>query len=258
MVALKSLVAATLAVLPTASHAERLFYNSGTRSGWDFVREEHNGRVEQVNNVVYGGSTALKMTQRYDAGYSGRYHSEVDVSDGYQRGDDRFYGFAFRLSEQWEFVSQGYNIAQFIARRPGAGCGGDDWMPSTMIWLEGNKLATRLVSGEYRQPDCSRSIKTIRDVGTVEAGKWHRVVFQTKWASDNSGSFKMWFDGDVVVDQKGVATTVNDDELFQYRVGLYANGWHDGGYMEGSQPFRQVWYDEIAVGTSFDDVNPKQ
>jgi hypothetical protein len=26
--------------------------------------------------------------------------------------------------------------------------------------------------------------------------------------------------------------------------------------MTGSQSFRQVWYDEISVGTTFDDVNP--
>lgn len=254
MIAAKLLSA--LALVPSACLAERLFYNSGTRSGWDFVREEHNGKVSEVTNISYEGSSALKMEQTYDPGYSGRYHSEVDVYDGYQRGDMRFYGFAFRLSDSWEFGSQGFNLAQFIANREGAGCGGDDWMPSSMLWIQGDQLTSRVVSGSYRQPDCSRDFVTFNNLATVSAGDWHRVVLQVQWASDDTGYYKIWFDGDKVVERFNVATTVNDDELFAFRVGLYANSWHDDGYMDGDQPFRQVWYDEVAVGTTFADVSP--
>lgn len=258
MVALKSLLAASLALFPLYSQASRLFYNSGTLSGWDFVRKEHNGNVEQVSNVAYEGSSALKMTQRYDQAYNGRYHSEVDVTDGYQRGDSRFYGFAFRLSDSWEFTSQGYNLAQFIANRPGANCGGDNWMPSSMIWIKGNQLTSRIVSGEYRQPNCGRNIEQLNNLATVSAGAWHKVVLQVRWKSDKTGEYKIWFDGQKVFERSDVATTVNDDELFQFRVGLYANSWYDDGHMEGSQGFRQVWYDEIAIGTTFADVDPDQ
>ena len=41
-------------------------------------------------------------------------------------------------------------------------------------------------------------------------------------------------------------------------MGLYSNGFKDDGYMEGNQPFRQVWYDEISVGTTYKDVDPDQ
>ncbi|KAL2107979.1 hypothetical protein VUR80DRAFT_4420 [Thermomyces stellatus] len=258
MVAIKLPTAAALAILPAASQGAQLFANRGTLDGWSYVRHEHNGKVEQVSNVVYEGPSALKMSQTYDRGYTGRYHSEVDVHDGYQRGDERFYGFSFRLSETWEFGSQGFNLAQFIAERKGAGCGGDDWMPSSMIWIQGDKLATRVVSGNYRQPDCSRDIKTFRDLATVSAGEWHKVVLQVRWRNDGSGFYKMWFDGEKVLEEHNLPTTVNDDELYQFRVGLYANSWHDDGYMEGNQPLRQVWYDEIAVGTTFADVDPDQ
>lgn len=70
------------------------------------------------------------MTRQYDAGLPDRYHSKFDHNCGYRRGDGLFYGFAFRLSDSWQFQDQPYNIAQFIANRPGTGCGGDDWMPS--------------------------------------------------------------------------------------------------------------------------------
>lgn len=260
MVGLVQSLAALLvaAAAPNIVLAERTFYNSGTLNGWDYVRREHQGTVTQVDNVSYKGGTALKMTQTYDANYHDRYHSEVDHNYGYKRGDTLFYGFAFRLSEAWEFQDQSYNIAQFIANRPGAGCGGDDWMPSAMIWVQGNQLTSRIVSGHYRQPDCSRKIDTLRNLATIQAGKWHRVVVQAKWASDSSGYYKIWLDGNKVFERLNVPTTVDDDSVFQYRVGLYANSWHDDGYMKGSQGFRQIWYDEVAIGTTFKDVDPDQ
>jgi hypothetical protein len=248
----------SLASLAAIASASRLFYNSGTTSGWAGpCRHEHDGTVEQVTNVVYDNTaSALKMTQRFDANYKGRYHSECDVTDGYQRGDERTYGFAFRLAEGWEFTSQGYNIAQFIANRVGAGCGDDDWMPSTMVWIQGNQLHSRWVYGSYRQPDCGRDIKDTGALATISPGVWHRLVLHVKWRSDSSGFLRIYLDGKEVFN-RNVPTTVNDDELFQFRVGLYANSWFDDDHhMVGNQPFRQVWYDEIAIGTTIADVDP--
>ncbi|PNY22472.1 Glucuronan lyase A [Tolypocladium capitatum] len=257
MVAIEPLLAASLALLASPGvQASRIFYNAGALDGWDHVRHEHRGTVSQVDNVVFRGSSALKMTQQHDAAYRGRYHSEVDHNHGYRRGDELFYGFAFRLSDSWQFQDQSYNIAQFIADRPGAGCGGDDWMPSAMVWVQGNQLTSRVVSGHYRQPNCGRSVEPLRNLAVVSAGRWHRVVIQAKWASDSSGLYRIWFDGNKVAERLGVPTTIDDDSVFQFRVGLYANGWHDEGYMEGSQGFRQIWYDEVGIGTTFKDVDP--
>lgn len=259
MVAIKHVIAASLALVTSpGALASRTFYNSGTLNGWDYFRKEHKGTVDQVTNVVYKGSSALKMTQTYDSNYHNRYHSEVDHNYGYKRGDSSFYGFAFRLSDTWDFQDQSYNIAQFIANRPGAGCGGDDWMPSTMVWVQGNQLFSRIVSGHYRQPNCGRNIDTLRNLGQISAGQWHKVIMQVKWASDGSGFFKIWLDGNKVVERYNTATTIDDDSVFQFRVGLYANSWHDDGYMKGNQGFRQIWYDEIAMGTEFKDVDPDQ
>ncbi|KJZ79164.1 hypothetical protein HIM_01315 [Hirsutella minnesotensis 3608] len=256
LLAQRSLAATLVALASLGAQASRTFYNAGTVGGWDFVRHEHQGSVSQVDNISFRGGTSLKMTQQHDAGYKGRFHSEVDHNYGYKRGDEFFYGFAFRLPESWQFQDQSYNIAQFIANRPGAGCGGDDWMPSAMLWIQGNQLTSRIVSGHYRQPNCARKVDRLSGLATVEAGKWHRVVIQAKWASGPSGVYNIWFNGKKVVDRGGVPTTIDDDSVFQFRVGLYANGWHDDGYMKGSQGLRQIWFDEIAIGTSFDDVDP--
>ncbi|KAK0615172.1 polysaccharide lyase [Bombardia bombarda] len=237
-----------------AVQATQLFSNHGTTSGWSSQQTEYNGKIEQVSNIVYEGTTALKMTQTYDASYTGRYHSEVHLDGGYSIGDQRFYGFMFRLSQDWQFDgSQSYDISQFIGDFTYTGC--DTWMPSTMIWLEGNKLFTRLKTGSV----CSQKTTRIDTGATVTAGGWHKIVIQAKWAPDSTGFFKLWFDGTKVVERLNTATTVSDTGAnFQFRVGLYANAWHDQGTMTGSQPFRQIWYDEIAMGTTFADADPDQ
>ncbi|KAB5562772.1 polysaccharide lyase [Coniochaeta sp. 2T2.1] len=247
------LTTAAVALLALPATATVIFRNTGTLSGWDKTLKEHSGTVEQVSNVVYAGSTAIKVTQTYDPGYTGRYHSEVHRRSGYKRGDTGFYGFAFRLSESWEFSpAQSYNIGQFIADFTDTGC--DDWMPSSMVWLVGNQLYSRVKYGSI----CDQHITTYPNLATVSPGEWHRVEIQANWQSDSTGYYKIWFDGVKVLEKLNLKTTIDDSRQFEWHVGLYANGWHDDGGMKGSQPFRQIWYDNLAIGTTFADADPAQ
>ncbi|KAJ5545510.1 hypothetical protein N7535_006104 [Penicillium sp. DV-2018c] len=244
------LSSASLLALSLTAQAIQPFKNSGTTSGWDSTNQENKGTVEQVSDVVYKGSTALKMTQQYDDSYSGRYHSEVVHNNAYKRGDTGAYGFSFRLQDDWQTdPAQSYNIAQFIADFGDTGC--DDYMPATMVWLVGDQLYSRVKQGAV----CDQNTETFENLVTVSVGDWHRVEIEAQWASDESGYLRLWFDGKKVLDKSGIATTVDDGRAFQFRVGLYANGWHDDGGMKGSQGTRQVWYDEIAIGSALGDVH---
>ncbi|KAJ3553321.1 hypothetical protein NPX13_g10912 [Xylaria arbuscula] len=236
------------------AQATQIFSNTGTMSGWDAYTRENKGTVQEVTNVVYKGTTALKMTQIYDSTWDGRYHSEAVKYNVYKKGDTGFYGFAFRLQENWQFSpAQTFNLAQFIADFTDLGCE-ETYMPSTMVWIEGDQLATRVKYGNVCPTDqqITRSFKNLK---TVTAGVWHRVELQVSWKSDSTGYFKMWFDGEKVTETYNIPTNVGDGRPFQFRVGLYANGWHDSGY-QGTQPTRQVWYDQIAAGSVFADANP--
>jgi hypothetical protein len=96
---------------------------------------------------------------------------------------------------------------------------------------------------------------------TVTAGVWHKVEIQASWKTDGTGFYKIWYDGNKVLQEYNIDTTISDNinRPFQFRVGLYANGWHDDNHhMFGSQGTRQVWYDEIAAGTTFADADPGQ
>jgi len=230
--------------------ASVIFQNTGTTSGWSSMNQEHLGSVTQVTNVVYAGSTAIKATQIYDPSYSGRYHSEVVKNDIYRRGNTGFYGFAFRLQSDWQFVSQSHNLAQFIGDFTNTGC--DGWMPSTMIWLSGSSLSTRVKTGT----PCAQVTTKFIGLASVTAGVWHRLEVQANWQSDSTGFFKLWYDGAKVLERYNIPTTVDDGRYFQFRAGLYANGWYDQGYMEGTQGTRQIWYDQIAAATTFAEANP--
>jgi hypothetical protein len=250
---LQIVTAAALMAFSLTAQATQLFHNEGNLDGWDYVNEENKGTVQQVSNVVLNGSSALKMTQIYEEGYTGRYHSEVAKNDVYKIDDEGFYGFAFRLQDNWEFSpAQSYNLGQFIADFTDTGC--DDWMPSSMVWLEGDQLLSRVKSGDV----CDQHTDTFSNLATVTAGDWHSIVIQASWKSDETGFYKLWYDGAKVHEQYDIATTVDDERAFEFRVGLYANGWHDDGGMKGSQGTRQVWYDNIGAGSTFADADPTQ
>lgn len=247
---------AALFAFALAAQASQLFSNTGTTSGWDSTNHENKGTVQQVSNVVYKGSSALKMTQIYDSSWSGRYHSEVVKNNVYKRGDTGFYGFAFRLQADWQFSpAQSYNLAQFIADFSDLPGNCDTFMPSSMVWIVGNQLYSRVKQGTI----CAQKTQTYSDLTTVTAGDWHRVEIQASWKTDGTGFYKLWFDGTQVLDKSNLDTTLNeDDRYFQFRVGLYANGWYDDKGMKGTQGTRQVWIDQVAAGSTFADADPSQ
>ncbi|KAI0180570.1 polysaccharide lyase family 20 protein [Hypoxylon sp. FL1284] len=238
------------------TRATQSWHNTGTKSGWTSFTHEHLGTVDEVRDPTYRGATSLRMTQIHDPTYTGRYHSEAVRAAAYRLGDSAFYGFAFRLAADWQFAParQSFTLAQFIADFADRGCA-ETWMPGAMLWLEGARLQARVKHGDACPVDAQVTTHFSDVVGEVAAGEWHRVVVQARWRSGGDGFFKLWFDGEKVLERYDIPTTVADPRPFQFRVGLYANGWHDRGY-EGTQGTRQVWYDQIAAGSTFKDADP--
>lgn len=251
-----TLTSLLLAFSLPAAHASQIFSNTGTTSGWDSFTHENQGTVQEVTNVVFKGPSALKMTQVHDSSYSGRYHSEAVKNNIQKRGDTAFYGFAFRLQADWEFDDGvGFNLAQFVTDFSDLGCS-ETYLPGTMIWIIGDQLATRVKTGSVC-PQSQQKTKNWTGLATVSPGEWHRIVIQANWQSDSTGFLKIWFDGDPVLAAYNIETTVTDGRAFDFRVGLYANYWYDHGY-SGNQPTRQVWFDQVGVGSTFADADPAQ
>lgn len=264
--------------------ATREFVNHGTTSGWSdqYIDPDTNGYIVDSTSASFGGGQSLKFGQEYlGSKYSGRYHAEKHYANGYKRDDEKYYGFAFRLHSDWEFDPQSYNIAQFGAnfddiKWNGQKC--DDFSPTTMIWINGTKLFARTKHGQMLQGqkcppadkrwDCSlgpncQVIEPFQlksdssSIGDIKAGVWYRLVLRVKWKSDATGEFQAWLNGTEVANRKNTKTTLLDDHrAYQFRVGLYANSWYDEHKMIGNQLQRQLWIDEIGVGSTFTDADP--
>jgi hypothetical protein len=272
-----------LALLPF-SLATREFVNHGTTTGWDnqYIDKDTKGYIVDSTSASYGGGQALKFGQEYlGDSYNGRYHAEKHYAHGYKRDEEKYYGFAFRLHSEWEFDPQSYNIAQFGADFDDINNGAcDDFSPTTMIWINGTKLFARTKNGQMLQgqkcppkdrkwdcslgPNCQKTesfqLKSAsNNVGDIQAGIWYRLTFRVKWKSDATGEFQAWLNGIEVAKKKGLKTTLLDDHRnYQFRVGLYANSWYDEHNMIGNQKQRQLWIDEIGVGSTFADADPDE
>ncbi|TQV91465.1 integral membrane protein [Cordyceps javanica] len=260
MMSIKSLLVAVLALAGTGE-AKVTYYNSGVIKGWASMDKTHKGTVEEVKDISYKAKTSLKMTQTYDPKYHKEYRSLVVCPSSYQRGDAFWYGFMVRLADDWQFVDQPINILEFFSRRGVNGeqvnCGDFD-MTGTTLWIQNDQLHGRHVGGKYMGKDCKQNIIDLPNMAKIEPGKFHKIIFHVKW-EDNGWGFSQWFvDGRKVVDKKDIATTVGGKWKFQFRVGASMPAWHDEGEMQGNQTVREIWFDEIAVGTEYKDVDPDQ
>lgn len=252
------LAAAAFCAVTSVSPAAVWFHNTGTvGSGWDGTNLDPNCTIADSTSVVYKGSTSIKATANYNASYNGRYHAMKTKNNVYRQGDTGFYGFAFYLQSAWDFSgSQQYQLFQFIANFAGASdnnCG-EGWQPSTMVWIAGNKLATRR---NFGSGPCNRQTISYTNLATVTSGVWHRIVIQASWQSNTTGFLKLWYDGTKVFEQFNIATTIDDTRYYRMDVGLYANSWYDQDTLVGSGN-RQAWFDQIGTGSTFADADPAQ
>ena len=232
--------------------ASVVFENSGTSTGWSQLYVENQGSVTSVSSPAYAGTTSMRCRQIYTSGYGGRYHSEgrQEGSAGQQRGNDEYYGFAWYLPSNWQFVDQKYNVQQFIANFTELGCSGGQ--PTTQMKLRNRLLDVRLAWGD----PCARELAYYTVAPSVTPGVWHRVVMHGRWRSDNTGAFQAWYDGSQTVNLSNLPTIPPTDKNYTFVVGLYADGWHDDGTMVGTQSTRDMFFDNIRVATTYGETDP--
>ena len=254
---------AALAIAVPAFASTPIFHNQGTIAGMDGVNKDANCNVVDQNTTYYpaGGTNAVYVTTNF-SGTGQRYHAMVRKTNTYtQEGDEGYYSFAFRLKSTWDFSAQGYVIGQFIADYTGQNGCGEDWMPTSMIWLYGNSLRARVKNGSVCAQQTIPSdalatgnsgwhMPTTLGGGTdlaVTAGTWHTIQLGVKWSSSNVGYFKLWYDGVKVFEQYNIATTIAEYKPYEFQVGLYSNKWYDDHQLVGTQGFREMWVDRIAI-----------
>lgn len=118
------------------------------------------GKVDEIKtgcfeNTGHSDNHCLVFSQTYDPEYRGRYHAEVILERATQHGLSSYYGFAFKLSPDWDYgdydkENNRVSIMQFISNFKDIDCGEHDKgaVPSTMIWIDKDMLYTKLRSGD--------------------------------------------------------------------------------------------------------------
>ena len=82
---------------------------TGDMQDFDQTHAEHKGSISYHHIDVFNeegmegppSAKALEFTQRYDPHYEGRYHSEISMNKAYKPGETGYYGFAFKIPENW-------------------------------------------------------------------------------------------------------------------------------------------------------------
>src|SRR5439155_817047 len=141
-------------------------------------------------------------------------HSECVIRDVGRNGDDRYYGYAFYLPTSWVNVSEGQVIMQIAADF--TCCGGQQ---TDLLMIKGTALE---MDRNWGDPSAQSHSKTTV-ASSVAKGVWHRVVLHKKWASDNTGIYQLWLDGNLVINESGHPNAFTGTELYRWSIGLYAN-----------------------------------
>lgn len=259
--------------------ARPTFFNDGRFYGWDNKHEESKGEMEEVrvgcfDNHIDSDSHCLRFQQTYDPEYRGRYHSEVVLQNATQHGKATYYGFAFKLSKKnWQFdesfsygpkvTNNRVAIAQFITHFRDVDCGEKNKkgaVPTTMVWIQNDKLYVRLRSGAVCQED-KGDVREFK-IGQVTPGEWHTLAFGVLWHKEKEGWFKVWLDNKLRIDKEDIKTFLDtDDRMFQFRVGIYPNWWTwDGSghpfIKDGLKRKREIFIDHIGFGPELADADP--
>ena len=219
-----------------------------------------------------GNSRCLKFTQTYDPEYRLRYHAEVVLQNATKRGEIAYYGFSFKLSDDWQFdesFAKGdkmppnrITIAQFISHFRDVDCGRNEKIavPTTMVWIQNDELKMRLRSGSVCHEEDNNLVFRL---GKIQPGKWHTLVFGVLWHKEKKGWLKAWYDDKLTIDEKGLKTTLDTDlRLFQFRVGMYPNWWTHSGkghpfIKAGLDRTKVLYIDRLGSGPDLSHADPK-
>jgi hypothetical protein len=243
---------AVLSILaaPAASFATVVFQNTGTTSGWDYLSTQNKGTLSAVSSPVYKGSTAVRARQIYVAGAGERFHSELGKRNVGKRGDDRYYGWAVRVPDNWQFTSQWYILSQLGISYSGLSCGGE---PLSKSYLSGTTLKLEITTGA----PCSSKSSSVTVATGFTAGVWHRLVYRYRFASDSAGQLQYWVDGSKKLERLNAANITSASNPLRWSIGLYCAQWF-GRALEGSQGTRDVFVDQARVASSYNEADPSQ
>jgi hypothetical protein len=278
--ALSSAVAALVVVSPVAAHAStyaaaeaegesaatlRLRYENGAKTSGD----PHVGFNEccrssiQVDDLPRTGKYAIRSHLKYGdrmvaGGARAESHTLNIKESHFGSGDTVYYGFSIYLMSTWQSDSREDIVFQW---KPWPDTCESDKSPSAFLSVQPSGKWRLRVNSDSNACSTSDSVrKTSFDLAEVKPGQWHDFVFKFKWSHGSKGSIDSWYQTHKNLGWRKVVSatgpnTFNDDKSTRgyLKWGIYKPAWNTGPTEVES---RMIIHDNIAVGTSFSEVDP--
>ena len=208
-------------------------FESGDISDWDYALNPEGLGVVMAPEPVLAGTYALRAELTSQTVWNnGIFRTELQYKPDESRvaeGAELYFGWSIYLPE--ELPAGDYQFGYFETR--------NTYEQVLSLHAEGSTLALYV----NRDGDGSPS----NHPGVLEAGTWHRLVYQVKWSSNKDVGFvSLWLDGVKLVDEMHGTTHYGDPALIQF--GLLKNP------PEPPEPV-VIYIDEVMEGDSYAEVS---
>jgi hypothetical protein len=215
------------------------FENNGTKEGWPNYpqKPEAKGTIDDVSTPTYHSTSAIQFTQTFEPGYTGRYHSEVDIEGAQQTNQDRYYGMTFFLPAGWQYATDQVNVQQWAGTGP--------WIIFRIDGPDIIVLFDHLPDGFFDEPHIFKN---------VPAGVWVRVVTHIR-SSASGGVWEAWVNGNKVYSHTGNLNAPGNGGAIRWSTGCYVSGWFQKSSPQGPS-FRLVYGTHYRVATTYDLAEP--
>lgn len=231
------LLVVPLTLAAASSFGTVYFQNNGTKEGWPNYpqKPEAKGTISDVTSPTYHSTSSIKFTQTFVSGYTGRYHSEVDIEGAEQSGQDRYYGMTVYLPSTWQYASDQVNIQQWAGTGP--------WIimriDSTDLMVLFDHLSN--LNGEPH-------------LQAMPRGQWVRIV--TRILSKSSGTFQVTVNGSVKLTETGKNFVApGNGGAIRWSTGCYVSGWYQRSSPQGPSE-RIVYGTHYRIASSESEAEP--
>jgi hypothetical protein len=230
---------ASVLIASASSYGSVTFQNNGTKEGWSNYpqKPEAKGTITDVTSPVYHSTSAIQFTQKFVKGYTGRYHSEVDLEGAETTGQDRYYGMTFYLPSSWPYATDQVNVQQWAGTGP--------WIIMRIQGPDLLVLFDHLPGGLNGEPHI---------FSNVPKGSWVRVVTHIK-SEASGGLFEVWVNGNKVMSQKGNFVAPKNGGKIRWSTGCYVSGWFQKSSPQGPSS-RLVYGTHYRVATTYAEAEP--
>jgi hypothetical protein len=238
----RTLLVASFVAAATSSQASVIFQNTGNTSGWGHILKDSGCSMTVVSSPTFKGSQAIRHYAKFSGSGDRSVHCEVARDPAFSVGEERYYGWAFRLGSDFPSSHPVASVlAQFGTRTPGC-----PWQQIDFFQIKGTSFQDATGYGD----GCNPSGRTHTIGGIPSRNVWHRIIIRKIWREDSSGLLEIWLDGTKKVSSRQPTTFKNTSTSRNWHVGLYA------GFTPGQAGSRTVWTDQARHATTYGEANP--